>query len=260
MSNAPPASLHLRIPTDRQPEPRPRGRPPKSDYTPRPETELKRRQIRRTGAMLFAEQGVLEVSMSKIARRTRVNPNAMSYFYGTRQELLADIVAEHAYALNEAVCAAYDATSATDPRARLEAMLRAFLDTALADRHAHILSIHALCVLTERDREAVRLRWRILFETLADPLSALAPPLADEPRQGAMLAMAVVASVANVMLWFDEAEELDRGEHAARHAAMLVAGAKGGLAGTCEHLHMSCARAWLLLGDRSGESDGGATA
>jgi hypothetical protein len=128
---------------------------------------------------------------------------------------------------------------------------------ALADRHVHIVSIHALRALTERDREAVRLRWRILFETLADPLSALAPPSPDEPRHGAMLAMAVAASVANVMLWFDDAEQLDRAEHASRLAAMLIAGAKGGLAGTCDRLTLSCTRAWLLLGDRLGGEAGG---
>jgi AcrR family transcriptional regulator len=230
------------------------GRPPKADYTPRPETALKRLRIRQSAALLFVEQGVLEVTMSAIARSTRVAPAAMSYYYGAREDLLADIVAEHVYALNQAVCAAYDTTSAADPRRRLEAMLRAFLDAAMADRHAHILSIHALCVLRDRDREAVRLRWRILFETLADPLSALAPPSPDGPRHGTMLAMAVAASVANVLLWFDDAEQMDRAEHAGRLAAMLVAGAKGVLAGTCDRLTISCARAWLLLGDRSGGS------
>ena len=250
MSDAPPASLHLRLPTDKRPAPRPRGRPPSTEYTPRPETEDKRRNIRRAAAALFVERGLLEVSMSMLAKRSRIVPSSMTYFYNGRQELLADIVTEHLYALNQAVCDAFDATATAAPRARLEAMLRAFLDTALAEQDAHILSIHALCGLTERDRESVRLRWRILFETIAEPLAAFAPGAEADPRPGAMVAMAVASSVANVMLWFDDAEDMDRAEHASRLAGMMVAGAKGALAASCDSLHISCARAWLLLGDR----------
>ena len=246
MSDAPPASLHLTMPSDR----RKRKRDRSAEHIPSAETEEKRRRIRQAGAMLFVERGVSGFGMSTLARQTKVSPSSMPYLYGKREELLADLVSRHVYELSQAVCAAYDATGTAAPRARLEAMLRGFLDAALADRHSHTLAMHALCALTERDRGEVRLRWRILFETLADPLLALAPACEENPRRVAMLAMAVAASVGNMLLWFDGAEELDRAEHAKRLATMLVAGVKGEPAGTCDRLGISCARAWLLLGDR----------
>jgi len=208
--------------------------------------------------MLLVQRGVSGFGMESLARQTMVAPSAMPYLYKRREALLADLVSRHVHELNRAVCAADEATAPVAPRERLEAMLRAFLDAALADRPAHILSMHAQCSLFEREREAVRLRWRSLFETLAEPLLALAPagssPAAGsvekDKRRAAMLAMAVAASVGNMLLWFDDAAALDRGEHVRRLTTMLVAGVQGDRAGTCDRLDMSCARAWLLLGDR----------
>ena len=112
------------------------------------------------------------------------------------------------------------------------------------------LSVHGLCTLREPDLDSVKLRRRIMFETLGEPLAAFRAGPDDDPRPGAMLAMAVAASIANMLLWFDDAEQMDRTEHAQRLATMLIAGVKGSLAGTCDRMGISCARAWLLLGDR----------
>jgi TetR/AcrR family transcriptional regulator, cholesterol catabolism regulator len=246
MNYKPPASLHLRLPTGPKRE---RRRVPGQDYAPRPETLERRRRIRRTAAALFVEGGVLAVNMSQVARQSRTNPTTISHYYGAREELLADIVHEHAYALSLAIATAYDATADAEPRVRLEAMLRGFIDAALADRHAHILSLHGLCALSERARADVWLRWHILIETLTDPLVALVPGLAEGKEPAMALALAGLASVANGLLWFDEAETMDRDEHARRVAAMLVAGAMGEPGGTCARPTMACARAWLAVGD-----------
>ncbi len=65
------------------------GGPVTAVYTPKPETEMKRRQIRQTAARMIAEKGVLRATMQGFMRAVNLRGMSMYYYYSAREELLS---------------------------------------------------------------------------------------------------------------------------------------------------------------------------
>jgi AcrR family transcriptional regulator len=199
------------------------GRPAMTDYQPHRTTVEKRRRIRELAAMLFAEKGLHGMSMNALGRAARIPPASMIYHYGKREELLAEIVAEHLHSLNLSICAAADATAGQPAAARLHAMLKAALDDAANRHHAHMLSARGLCALARADQDDMRARIAVMIDTLAEPL------LTDGACGPGRTAV-IKASVATVFAGIGEAADTarragaDRNDMARALAAMLIAG------------------------------------
>jgi AcrR family transcriptional regulator len=178
------------------------GGPVTAVYTPKPETEMKRRQIRQTAARMIAEQGVLRATMQGFMRAVNLRGMSMYYYYSAREELLADIMVQHIHDLTLQVCAAYDRTEAGTAEQRLEAMIGAFLGFALKERNEHRLILRSGDALDERGQAAVRGRYRVLADVYAEVLAAEEPGAA--PAVAKVAAMSLAAAMSCAALWFRE--------------------------------------------------------
>ncbi|MDR3536869.1 MAG: TetR/AcrR family transcriptional regulator [Acetobacteraceae bacterium] len=229
----------------------PRRPAPSAADRARREAMEKRVYVRRMAAVALAQHGLGGMNLHALARAIHLPPSTLSYHYGTREELLGDLVADHLLELTQRVCAAFDASGEAPPAARMTAMLLALLDGIAADPHAHAVATHGSLALSARDREATSLRWQVLLSTLAEPLIASSPTLAERPRLAAALVQCVAGGCGDAQAWFAGLDGLDRGAQARRLAGMLLAGAGAerdghGPAGGCGGPSLACAQAWVL--------------
>jgi AcrR family transcriptional regulator len=156
-----------------------RAAPTRSRRATRRTAEDKRRRLRDSASVLWAEQGMTACTVRGIALGAGVPHTMVFNLVGARDDVLAEIMLEHVITLSQQVRAAARQTSETSPPQRLEAMLTAYLDGIAASPHPHMLLHNALCVLPAASREAVRRRYRMLLDLLAQPLVLLALSVGD---------------------------------------------------------------------------------
>lgn len=230
--------------------PPPQRGPSQSERTRR-ETQERRIYVRGRAAIALVRHGLGGMSLHALARTMDLSASSLAYLYGTRDELLGDIVAEHLSGLTHAVCAAFDGAGDASPAVRLSAMLLALLDGIAADPHAHAVAVHGALGLTLRDREAAAVRWQVLLSTLAEPLGAASPALAARPGLARAMVQCVVGGCGDALAGFAGEDGMDRAAQAQRLAGMLLAGAGAerdgrGPAGGCGGPSVACAQAWLM--------------
>ncbi|HTB48326.1 MAG TPA: TetR/AcrR family transcriptional regulator [Acetobacteraceae bacterium] len=224
-----------------------RAAPTRSRRATRRTAEDKRRRLRDSASVLWAEQGMTACTVRGIALGAGVPHTMVFNLVGARDDVLAEIMLEHVITLSQQVRAAARQTSEASPPQRLEAMLTAYLDGIAASPHAHMLLHNALCVLPAASREAVRRRYRMLLDLLAQPLVLLAPSVGD--TLAAELALTAVGSVSDALLWVDPAARYEVAVTVRRLTAMLLAavrsaeglGPQPGRGGPAQ----DCAQPWL---------------
>lgn len=195
----------------------------RQDRSPRQNPRDKRPMICALAAGMFAERGVLGVSGRMIARASRTPVATINDHFGKREDLLAGIIAEHLFRLNQRVCSACDATAGAAPESRLLAMLLALLDSIAAEPSRHFLAMHAIGGLGDRERKPAETRLRVMLEAFAEPLQEVNPSLTT--LQAVMLAGSVVGGVGDALAWAESDSATDHAGLAMRLVAALVAGA-----------------------------------
>ena len=106
-------------------------------YNPSPGVVAKRQRIKRVAARLFAERGLAAVGLTQVSHAMNLPSGSVKYYFRNRDDVLADILADHEVALSQRVGAAYDATATAGPVARLAALVEAFYRSVLAAADAH---------------------------------------------------------------------------------------------------------------------------
>ncbi|HET6196283.1 MAG TPA: TetR/AcrR family transcriptional regulator [Acetobacteraceae bacterium] len=203
--------------------PEPSSGEPAASATPVEESRARRQDIRRAAAQMIAERGVLKATMQGVGRAVKLRGSSLYHYYATREALFAEIMLEHLHALGLKVCAAFDATETAGPRQRLEAMIAAFLDAALAERNEHRLTLRSGDVLNEDKRHAVRVRTRSLVDLFGEVLALAVPDAAPAAVQVA--AMSLVAAMSCAALWFHQDGEVAVADYARMLALMAMSGA-----------------------------------
>ena len=126
---------------------------------------------------LFARQSIAETSLRAVARRARVTPALVHYYFGNREQLVDALVVERILPLVLGVGAKL-ATAGTDPRE----LVRTFVSTIIAmlADNPWLPPIWAREVLTENGA----LRERLLTEIAPNIAPELARRLAEAQRRG----------------------------------------------------------------------------
>jgi AcrR family transcriptional regulator len=153
----------------------------------------RRAQARQAALALFAERGVAQTSLARIAWKMELSPAALRTLYPDKAALLAELLEAHLTALAEAAESAAPAEQAT-PRARLTAMVAACLKF-LAGEGAAVQRIFASAFagLDEAGKAAVKAKRSALEARFA---AAIAPLLPAAPAPlPAMLARALLTIV-----------------------------------------------------------------
>jgi AcrR family transcriptional regulator/antitoxin (DNA-binding transcriptional repressor) of toxin-antitoxin stability system len=175
--------------------PLPRLDPPKKKYprstgygrNPTGAALVKKQDIKRVAARLFAERGVAAVGLASVGMVAQLPNRGVSYYYRNREDLLGDILIDHVLCLTQRVGAAHDATEAASPVARLHALVLAFHETVLAARDAHRAMLFNIGLLPPRWQSAVLGRYRLLLDTFVEPVLAAVPDLPLEHARAALL-------------------------------------------------------------------------
>ncbi len=218
------------------PDPGGLGRPGASgklsgDLRQRPNPLARRRRIRQAAARLFAEHGASAIGLERVAEAAELDRKVPQRLFGGRHILLAELLSEHLEALNAAICAAHDAHAAHAPEARLEALVRAYLDAVAAAPNEHRTFLFCAHLVMAQRREAVLLRHSLILETVAAELGLAVPALADRPEAAEPLLATVRALLDDRSCWPSPPEPEARRRHARRIAGMLLAAARAEAAG-----------------------------
>ena len=93
--------------------------------------------------------------------------------FRNRDDVLADILADHEVALSQRVGAAYDATARAGPVTRLAALVEAFYRFVLAAADAHRAMLFSTALLPAEPQAWVKARYRALLDSFAETLGGL---------------------------------------------------------------------------------------
>jgi AcrR family transcriptional regulator len=144
-------------------------------YNPSPGVVAKRQRIKRVAARLFAERGLAAVGLTQVSHAMNLPSGSVKYYFRNRDDVLADILADHEVALIQRVGAAYDATVNASPVERLAALVEAFYRSVLAASDAHRALLFSTPLLPAEPQAWVRARYRALLDSFAETLGELAP-------------------------------------------------------------------------------------
>ncbi len=153
----------------------PKGTRVVQSYNPSPGVVAKRQRIKRVAARLFAERGLAAVGLTQVSHAMNLPSGSVKYYFRNRDDVLADILADHEVALSQRVGAAYDATAKAGPVARLAALVEAFYRSVLAAADAHRALLFSTALLPAEPQAWVRARYRALLDSFAETLAELAP-------------------------------------------------------------------------------------
>lgn len=124
---------------------------------------------------LFGTRGYAQTSIAALCAATRLNPRYFYESFPSREALLRAVYDRHMERLATAVLGALDGAS-TDPREVVQAGMRAFVETQLADRRSAritYLEIVGVSLDLERHRREVLRSFARIVEREADRLAAL---------------------------------------------------------------------------------------
>ena len=198
----------------------------------RPRTEFsrhakRRAEVRQAALALFAERGVAQTSLTRIAAKLERSAGALRALYPDKAALLAEILQAHLAALLEAVDTAA-APKESAPRTRLEAMAAACFKR-LAEEGAAVQRIFAsaCALLDEAGKTAVQSKQEALEARFAEAITAAVAPLlpAVPGAFATMLARSMLAILESAALGSAAAgDDAEGGDSAAAAAQAAVAG------------------------------------
>ncbi len=147
-------------------------RPARSSPAERRETRRQtiRQAIRQTAARLLAAGQPPTLNRQRLAADLAITRESLNLLYPSDAELVADILAEFIHELVNTVGAAFDAAQPLGALARLEAVIRAWLDHLAAHPMQHRAFLAALPRLEEPHRGIITSKYQSAIDTLAGVL------------------------------------------------------------------------------------------
>ena len=132
--------------------------------------DAQRQFILETAAEAFAELGFPSASMNDIARRCGVSKGLLYHYYASKEQLLFDLTAQYTKRL--ATLVEDVERRVPDPARRLPELIRAFLDEYQTSQARHMVLLHDLRFLPERERRIVVGNQRRVIDAFAAAISA----------------------------------------------------------------------------------------
>jgi|GEM_PF-48682 Transcriptional regulator len=170
------------------------ARPQAEDYA------AKQQVIRDRAAELFAARGFAATSISDIAAACNCAKSLIYHYFGSKEDILFDLLKAHVEALYGAARAALDQES--DPEARFRAFVRALLDLYAHARAKHILLLNELDNLPPSRKGSIVALERQLVELAADLFEGLAPGLGKERMLRIPIAMSFYGMINWTYTWY----------------------------------------------------------
>ncbi len=132
--------------------------------------DAQRQLILETAAEAFAELGFPSASMNDIARRCGVSKGLLYHYYASKERLLFDLTEQYTRRLVALVEEAE--RRVRDPAERLPELIRLFLDEYQTSQARHMVLLHDLRFLPERERRIVVGNQRRAIDAFAQAIRA----------------------------------------------------------------------------------------
>lgn len=177
----------------------------------------KRRTLRKGAAAYFAAHGFDRASMTGAARACGVSKALIYHYWGSKEDLLCDILTDHLGAL----VAVVEGAKGEGMRGLIRVILAAYED---ADAE-HKLQLHALSVLpADRQAPLIALQRR-LVEVMSGAVADLCPD--QSPDRLRALTMSVFGILNWFYMWHRPGKGLDRAAYAELASDFVAGGLRG---------------------------------
>jgi TetR/AcrR family transcriptional regulator len=196
------------------------ARPRAVDYN------AKRNAIREAAAALFAEHGFDGCSMSDLAQRCVTTKSSLYHYYGSKEEVLHDILALHIGNVLAIVRAAVAEAAGQGPAQRLELIVTRLLAAYASADHQHKVQLNELWRLPEPQRETIMGMEREIVRHVADALAEINPNLVRTKGLLKPVTMSFFGLLNWHYMWFREDGPLSRADYAKLATRLFLDGAK----------------------------------
>ncbi|HTN65817.1 MAG TPA: TetR/AcrR family transcriptional regulator [Burkholderiaceae bacterium] len=170
-----------------------------------PAYQDQREMILSRAAQLFAERGFAATSMNEVAEACGMSKPSLYHYFRDKYALLVNIAEGHVTRLESVVDQVR--REPLDPKARLERLIRRFVEEYANARHAHQVLTGDVRFLDDEDRERVLAGERRVVAGFADTIIALRPEL-DTARMAKPLTMLLFGMINWMFTWLKPDGEL----------------------------------------------------
>ena len=182
----------------------------------------------------YAQHGAGAISRRRVAGMAGRHRDVLDRLYPTSAGLLMAVLGEHLWALGEAVCAAFDAGEACGPRARLEAVVRAWMERVFAEPDEHRSLLFCAHPLPDELGRQVTLKYRGVLETVMEAVCAAVPGLSGRAEAVESLLGTARALLSDAGRWREGVSAEEQGRVARRIAGMLITAGEAEMIGGWE--------------------------
>ena len=185
--------------------------------------DKKRQAILRRSARLFARHGFSGASIGMIADECGMSKALMYHYYGSKDDVLNDLLTRHLQDLVDAVEAAD--RSGASPAQRLLAIAAALLNSYRGADAEHEVQITSLKLLPRAQQEVLKSKERRLVTIVADVIAEAHPAIAKRNDVLKPLTMSFFGMLNWHYLWFREGGGMTRGAYARMASDLILSGA-----------------------------------
>ena len=190
--------------------------------------DKKRLGILSRSARLFAQHGFTGTSITMIADACGVSKALMYHYYGSKDDVLFDVLSDHLKHLVAVVEAS--ANSSADPRERLTAIATALLDAYRGADAEHQVQISSLKLLPPVQQETLKEMERRLVRIVSDAIADALPAVAKKHDVLLPLTMSLFGMLNWHYLWFRDGKGMTRDAYARMATGLVLAGADEAIA------------------------------
>ncbi len=188
--------------------------------------DLKREQILKSAAKVFATEGFDRASMAQLARECGISKANIYHYYDSKDALLFDILDTYLKALRDRICGLD--LAGLSPEEQLHRTVAEILMAYQGSDHEHQVQVGAMSALPEEQQALLRAYQRDLVRHMSDILQAIAPEVFDGDRAKLRAATMSVFGMLNwYYMWNSGAGRKAREDYASLVANLTLKGVRG---------------------------------
>lgn len=186
----------------------------------------KRAHILKVAARVFAQNGFARATMAQVAQACGISKANIYHYYGSKDDLLFDILDSYLSALRDRVTGLQIGT--LDPADQLESVVTEMLRAYEGMDHEHKIQTEGIALLPEGRQTTLKSYQRDLVAHLSAIVSAIAPDVfAANPAQLRATVMSIFGMLNWFYMWNSAADRTARDAYARLVTQLTLNGVRG---------------------------------
>lgn len=188
--------------------------------------EAKRRHILTVAAAVFAREGIARASMNEVARACGISKANIYHYYGSKDDLVFDILDTYLAELRDRICGCDIAGMA--PALQLGTLLREVLLAYDGMDNEHKIQSEGLPRLSPERQDVLKGYQRALVARIGSVLQTCAPDqLTQDKKRSRDVTMSVFGMLNWFYMWAPDADKTARIAYAATVTDLTLNGLRG---------------------------------